>query len=81
MRGPGLGGAFQWSYGVSTIFCLCVLARNVWGEETYYLNSPHQKLVRVEDPVSKFVEETVFRWVDGASADGILVLEPCNNGL
>lgn len=31
--------------------------------------------------MSKFVEETMFRWVNGASTDGIFVFEPCNDGV
>ena len=47
----------------------------------YYFNSPYEKLVRVEDPVSEFVEKTVFIWVNSASADGMLALEPWDNYL
>jgi len=31
--------------------------------------------------MSKFVEETMFRWVNGTSANGILVFEPCDDGV
>jgi len=50
-------------------------------EERLTISIAHEKLVCVEDPVPEFIVEAMNPCMEGASADRVLALEPCDTNL